>query len=58
MRAIAQHQYADEQLANLQKRICLIEFLHLGLIIVYQGNVWVRIFAIFYKQKFGLGAFL
>ena len=30
-------QYADEQLANPQKRICLIEFLHLGLVIVYQG---------------------
>ena len=30
-------QYADEQLANLQKRIWLIEFLRLGLVIVYQG---------------------
>ena len=30
-------QYADELLANLQKRICLIEFLHLGLIIGCQG---------------------
>ena len=30
-------EYADEQLANLQKRICLIEFLYLDLIIVYQG---------------------
>ena len=30
-------QYADEQLANPQKRIWLIEFLHLGLVIVYQG---------------------
>ena len=29
---------ADEQLANPQKRICLIEFLHLGLIIVCQGR--------------------
>jgi hypothetical protein len=29
---------ADEQLANLQKQICLIEFLHMGLIIVYQGS--------------------
>ncbi len=29
---------ADEQLANPQKRICLIEFLHLGLIIVCQGS--------------------
>ena len=29
--------YADEQLANLQKRICLIEFLRLGLIIGCQG---------------------
>ncbi len=28
----------DEQLANPQKRICLIEFLHLGLIIVCQGS--------------------
>ena len=26
------------QLANPQKRICLIEFLHLGLIIVCQGS--------------------
>ena len=32
-----QHQYADEQLATVQKRICLIEFLRLRLIIVYQG---------------------
>lgn len=30
-------EYADKQLANLQKRIFLIEFLHLGLVIVYQG---------------------
>ena len=29
---------ADEQLANPKKRICLIEFLHLGLIIVCQGS--------------------
>lgn len=29
---------ADEQLANPQKRICLIEFLHLGLIVVCQGS--------------------
>ena len=29
--------YADEQLANLQKRIYVIEFLRLDLIIVYQG---------------------
>ena len=29
---------ADEQLANPQKRICLIEFLHMGLIIVCQGS--------------------
>ena len=29
---------ADEQLANPQKRICLIEFSHLGLIIVCQGS--------------------
>ena len=35
----AHDQYADEQLANLQKRICLIEFLRLGLIIVCQGAV-------------------
>ncbi len=28
----------DEQLANPQKRICLIEFLHPGLIIVCQGS--------------------
>lgn len=33
-----QHENADEQLANPQKRICLIEFLHLGLIIVCQGS--------------------
>ena len=33
-------EYADEQLANPQKRICLIEFLHLGLIIVCQGSEW------------------
>ena len=30
-------EYADEQLANLQKRICLIEFLRLGLVIGCQG---------------------
>ncbi len=30
-------EYADEQLANLQKRIWLIEFLHLGLVIGCQG---------------------
>jgi hypothetical protein len=30
-------EYADEQLANLQKRIWLIEFLRLGLIIGWQG---------------------
>lgn len=30
-------EYADEQLANLQKRIWLIEFLRLGLIIGCQG---------------------
>ena len=29
---------ADEQLANPQKQICLIEFLHMGLIIVCQGS--------------------
>lgn len=33
----ANDQYADEQLANLQKRIYLIEFLHLGLVIGCQG---------------------
>ena len=33
----AHNQHADEQLANLQKRIYLIEFLHLGLIIGCQG---------------------
>ena len=33
----AHDQYADEQLANLQKRIWLIEFLRLGLIIGCQG---------------------
>jgi len=33
-----QHENADEQLANPQKRICLIEFLPLGLIIVCQGS--------------------
>ena len=33
----AHDQYADEQLANLQKRIWLIEFLHLGLVIGCQG---------------------
>ena len=31
-------EYADKQLVNLQKRIFLIEFLHLGLVIVYQGT--------------------
>ena len=33
----AHDQYADEQLANLQKRIWLIEFLRLGLVIGCQG---------------------
>ena len=33
----AHDQYADKQLANLQKRICSIEFLCLGLIIGCQG---------------------
>ena len=33
----AHDQHADEQLANLQKRICLIEFLRLGLVIGCQG---------------------
>ena len=32
-------QYADEQLATVQKRIFLIEFLPLRLVIVYQGLV-------------------
>jgi len=32
-------QYADEQLTNPQKRIFLIEFLHLGLVIGCQGAV-------------------
>ena len=32
-------EYADEQLANLQKRIWLIEFLRLGLIIGCQGTI-------------------
>lgn len=32
-------EYAEKQLANLQKRIWLIEFLYLGLIIVYQGGI-------------------
>ena len=37
--AIGTHdQYADEQLATMQKRICLIEFLRLWLVIVYQGT--------------------
>jgi len=31
-------EYADKQLENLQKRICLIEFLRLDLIVVYQGR--------------------
>ena len=38
---VAHDQYADEQLANPQKRIYLIEFLHLGLIIVHQGQGFV-----------------
>ena len=37
--AIGTHdQYADEQLATMQKRICLIEFLRLWLVTVYQGT--------------------
>ena len=37
--ACAAHgQYADEQLQNMQKRICLIEFLRLCFVIVYQGG--------------------
>jgi hypothetical protein len=35
----AHGEYADEQLATAQKRIFLIEFLPLRLIIVYQGYV-------------------
>ena len=35
----AHGEYADEQLATVQKRIFLIEFLPLRLIIVYQGAV-------------------
>ena len=35
----AHGEYADEQLATVQKRIFLIEFLPLQLIIVYQGLV-------------------
>ena len=34
----AHDQYADEQLSNLQKRICLVEFLRLGLVIGCQGG--------------------
>ena len=34
----AHGQYADEQLQNMQKRICLIEFLRLCFVIVYQGG--------------------
>ena len=34
---VAHGEYADKQLANLQKRILLIEFLHLGLVIGCQG---------------------
>ena len=33
----AWREYADKQLSNLQKQICLIEFLHLGLVIGCQG---------------------
>ncbi len=43
---------ADEQLANPQKRICLIEFLHLGLIIVCQGSGGAAI-----NQKHPFGCF-
>jgi len=39
VRAPAQHQYAEEQLVTVQKRIFLIEFLRLWLVIVYQGLV-------------------
>ena len=35
---VAHGENADEQLANLQKRICLIEFLRLGLVIGCQGS--------------------
>ena len=34
---VAHGEYADKQLANPQKRICLIEFLRLGLVIDCQG---------------------
>jgi hypothetical protein len=34
----AHDQYAGEQLQNLQKRICLIEFLRLGFVVVCQGG--------------------
>ena len=34
-------QSADEQLTNLQKRIFLIEFLRLGLFIVYQEKSYL-----------------
>ena len=34
---VAHGEYADKQLANLQKRIWLIEFLRLGLIIGWLG---------------------
>jgi len=34
----AHGEYEDEQLQNLQKRICLIEFLHLGFVFVCQGG--------------------
>jgi hypothetical protein len=40
--AVAHDQYADEQLATMQKRIFLIEFLRLWLVIVYQGGIWAR----------------
>ena len=38
----AHDQYADEQLQNMQKRICLIEFLRLCFVIVYQGGWQIK----------------
>lgn len=38
----AHGEYADEQITNLQKRICLIEFLHIGLVVVRQEGFPIR----------------
>jgi len=38
----AHDQYADEQLQNMQKRICLIEFLRYVLFLFIKGDEWVR----------------